>query len=150
MTSVFARTSPQVPSPFKGKSRWSDHRNPVRVTMQYRTSVGGLNPVWKAGRMRGLSVGGILIDIPEALPVSSTVELVMDCTGLYHGKPMVHVVHDRVGPAERRPGRRIAHPHPRVPRCPHVRNAFAANGKNTGSSVVPALAHNHAIACDPR
>jgi hypothetical protein len=48
--------------------------------MEYRTSAGGLNPVWKAG---------ILIDIPEALPVGSTVELVMDWTGLYHGKPMV-------------------------------------------------------------
>src|ERR1035438_3044815 len=113
MTSVFARTSPQAPSPFKGKSRRSDHRYAVRLNMQYRTSAGGLNPVWKAGRMHDLSVGGILIDIPEALPVSSTVELVMDCTGLYHGKPMVHVVHDRVGPAERRPGRRIAHPQDR-------------------------------------
>ena len=90
MTSVFARTSPQAPSPFKGKSRRSDHRYAVRLNMQYRTSAGGLNPVWKAGRMHDLSVGGILIDIPEALPVSSTVELVMDCTGLYHGKPMVH------------------------------------------------------------
>ena len=82
MTSVFARASPQAPSPFKGRSRRSDHRYPVPVNMEYRTSAGGLNPVWKAG---------ILIDIPEALPVGSTVELVMDWTGLYHGKPMVRL-----------------------------------------------------------
>jgi hypothetical protein len=63
----------------------------MRVNMPYRTSAGGLNPVWEAGGMRDLSVGGILIDIPEALPVGSTVELVMDWTGLYHGKPMVRL-----------------------------------------------------------
>jgi hypothetical protein len=40
-----------------------------------------LNPVWKAGRTRDLSVDGILVDIPEALPVGSAAELVMDRTG---------------------------------------------------------------------
>ena len=60
--------------------------------MQYRTSDGDLKSAWKAGRTLDMSVGGILIDIPPAIPVGATLELAIDWTGLYHGKPLVRLV----------------------------------------------------------
>ena len=60
--------------------------------MQYRTSFGVLNSAWKCGRTLDMSVGGILIDTPEAVPVGATLELAIDWTGLYHGKPMVRLL----------------------------------------------------------
>jgi hypothetical protein len=60
--------------------------------MQYRTSGGGLTSAWKSGQTLDMSVGGILIDTPEGVPVGSMVELAIDWVGLYHGKPMVHLL----------------------------------------------------------
>ena len=57
--------------------------------MQYRISAGALNSAWKGSQTLDMSVGGILIDTPEAVPVGSTVELAIDWLGLYHGKPRV-------------------------------------------------------------
>jgi hypothetical protein len=68
--------------------------------MQYRTSLlGGLNSAWKCGRTLDMSVGGILIDTPEAVQVGATLELAIDWTGLYHGKPMVCLL--VIGPGTR-------------------------------------------------
>ena len=60
--------------------------------MQYRTSDGELKSAWKAGRTLDMSVGGILIDIPPAIAVGATLELAIDWTGLYHGKPMIRLI----------------------------------------------------------
>jgi PilZ domain len=59
--------------------------------MQYRTSGGEFTSAWKSGHTLDMSVGGILIDTPEGVPVSSMVELAIDWLGLYHGKPMVRL-----------------------------------------------------------
>jgi hypothetical protein len=37
-------------------------------------------------------VDGILMDIPEAAPVGTELELEIDWPGLYHGKPLVHLL----------------------------------------------------------
>jgi hypothetical protein len=59
--------------------------------MQYRTSRGALNSGWKCGRTLDMSAGGILIDIPQTMPIASILELAMDWPGLYHGKPTVRL-----------------------------------------------------------
>lgn len=59
--------------------------------MHYRIPGGVLHSAWKNGQTLDMSAGGLLIDAPEAAPVGSTVELVLDWPGLYHGKPMVHL-----------------------------------------------------------
>ena len=92
MTSVFARTTQQESQTFKGKSRRYTQRYAVRTTMQYRISAGARYSAWKGGQTLDMSVGGILIDTPEALPVGSTVELAIDRLGLYHGKPRVRLL----------------------------------------------------------
>jgi hypothetical protein len=92
MTSVFTRITHQGPQTFKGENRRIAKRYGMRTAMQYRTSDGELKSVWKVGHTLDMSVGGILIDIPPAIPVGATLELAIDWTGLYHGKPMVRLV----------------------------------------------------------
>ena len=96
MTSVFTRTAQQGSQTFKGKSRRNTQRYAVRTTMQYRISAGALYSAWKGGQTLDMSVGGILIDTPEALSVGSTVELAIDWLGLYHGKAKGPLARDRV------------------------------------------------------
>jgi len=74
--------------------------------MQYRISAGALYSDWKGGQTLDMSVGGILIDTPEALPVGSTVELAIDWLGLYHGKPRVRLL--VIGSVVRNDGRSSA------------------------------------------
>jgi hypothetical protein len=61
--------------------------------VQYRISGGARDSAWKCGRTLDMSVSGILIDIDaaDATPVGSALELAIDWTGLYHGKPMVRL-----------------------------------------------------------
>jgi hypothetical protein len=91
MTSPFTQTSPKESQTFKGKNRRATNRYPVRTPLQYRTSSGTLNSAWKRGRTLDMSAGGTLMEIPEAVPVGSTLELAIDWPGLYHGGPMVRL-----------------------------------------------------------
>jgi hypothetical protein len=59
--------------------------------LQYRASGSTPDSAWKRGRTLDISAGGILIDIPESMPVGSRLELVMDWPGLYHCRPMVRL-----------------------------------------------------------
>lgn len=91
MTKAFAPTAQQESQTFRGKNRRIANRYPVRTAMHYRTSGGTLGSAWKNGHTLDMSAGGLLIDTPEAVPVGSTMEVVLDWPGLYHGKPMVHL-----------------------------------------------------------
>jgi hypothetical protein len=73
------------------KNRRTTNRYAVSAPVQYRTAAPTLQSVWKGGRTRDMSAGGILIDPPAAAPVGSTLELAIDWPGLYHGKPVVRL-----------------------------------------------------------
>jgi hypothetical protein len=61
--------------PFKQKNRRAATRYALRMPLQYRLAGGTAGPAWKRGRMLDMSARGILIGIPEAAPVGSTLEL---------------------------------------------------------------------------
>ena len=90
MTSAFIRTALPESQTFKGKNRRAAQRYAVRATLQYR--VRDFNSTWKSGQTLDVSVGGILIDTSGAVPVGSTLELVIDWVGLYHGVPGVRLL----------------------------------------------------------
>ena len=89
MTPAFSRTAQSESRTLEGKSIRKAHRYPVRTTLRYRITSGELNTEWTSTQTLDMSVGGILMDTREAVPVGSTVELAIDWLGLYHGKPMV-------------------------------------------------------------
>jgi hypothetical protein len=89
MTSASILTFQRELQPFERKNRRAHPRYAFVTPLRYRAAGGALHPAWKTGRTVDMSAGGILIDIPEALPVGSRLELAMDWPGLYHGKAMV-------------------------------------------------------------
>jgi PilZ domain len=108
MTSHSTPATQQEAQTFKGKNRRATNRYPVKTLMQYRISGSELESDWQGGRTLDMSAGGILINIPEAASLDSRLELLIDWPGLYHGKPMVHLVlvgsvvrHDHRGTAIR-------------------------------------------------
>ena len=60
--------------------------------MRYRISGANLDPAWKNGRTLNISVSGMLIEIPEAVPVGAELELSIEWLRLYHGRPTVLLV----------------------------------------------------------
>jgi len=91
MNSFFTHIAHQESQPFKGKNRRTANRYTLRTPLQYRALGSAPDSAWKRGRSLDISAGGILIDIPEAMPVGSRWELVMDWPGLYHCRPMVRL-----------------------------------------------------------
>jgi hypothetical protein len=89
MTSASILTFQREPQPFERKNRRAHPRYAFVTPLRYRAAAGAMHSNWKSGRSVDMSAGGILIDIPETLPVGSRLELAMDWPGLYHGKPMV-------------------------------------------------------------
>jgi hypothetical protein len=92
MTSNAIPARQQETTPFKGKNRRAANRYPVETLLQFRISGSEVELCWRRGRTLDMSAAGIFIDVPEAAPVDSTVELVIDWLGLYHGKPMVQLL----------------------------------------------------------
>ena len=92
MTSNATPACQQEAKAFKEKNRRATNRYPVETLLQFRISGSEVESCWKRGRTLDMSAGGIFIDIPDAAPVDSTVELVIDWLGLYHGKPMVQLL----------------------------------------------------------
>ena len=91
MTSISIRQSQHESQALKGINRRASKRYAVRTLVQYRTSGGARDAAWKCGRTLDMSVSGILLDTADATPVGSVLELAIDWTGLYHGKPMVRL-----------------------------------------------------------
>ncbi|HXB72012.1 MAG TPA: PilZ domain-containing protein [Candidatus Acidoferrales bacterium] len=91
MISFFTPMAHHESQPFKGKNRRTANRYTMRTPLQYRTSGSTPQSAWKRGHTLDISAGGILIDIPEAMPVGSRLELMMDWPGLYHCRPMVRL-----------------------------------------------------------
>jgi hypothetical protein len=106
MTSVFLRTAQQESRTFKGKGRRANQRYTVRTPLQYRTAGGAIKAAWKSGETLDMSVDGIFIDAPGAAPVGTKLELEIDWPGLYHGKPMAHLL--VIGSVVRNDGRGTA------------------------------------------
>jgi PilZ domain len=91
MNSFFTHIAHQESQPFKGKNRRTSNRYALRMPLQYRTSGSTLDSAWKTGRTLDISASGVQIEIPEAMPVGSRLELVMDWPGLYHCRPVVRL-----------------------------------------------------------
>ena len=87
MTSALPRTAPQESKNLKGKNQRTANRYAVRTSLQYRVSGGRFSSTWKSGRSLDMSVSGILVDLPEAVPAGATMELAIDWLSLYHGRP---------------------------------------------------------------
>jgi len=66
--------------------RRSHRRYTLETPLRYWAANCPLKTVWKHGRALDMSVGGILIHLPEPLPIGTKLELAMDWTGLYHGR----------------------------------------------------------------
>ena len=58
----------------------------LRTALRYRHG-----SEWKDGSTLDMSAGGLLIDIPEELPVDSKLEMAIDWTGLYHDREIVRL-----------------------------------------------------------
>ena len=65
------------------KNRRANARYALNKVMEYRTV--GSDTDWRFGRAFNMSGRGILVEVPEHLPVGSSLEISMDWTGLYHG-----------------------------------------------------------------
>jgi hypothetical protein len=66
--------------------RRSYRRYTLETPLRYRAANCPLKTLWKHGRARDMSAGGILVDLPETVAIGTKLELAMDWTGLYHGR----------------------------------------------------------------
>ncbi len=92
MNSVFIRTHQQETERLKVQNRRTARRHDVKMPLQYRISEGKIASPWKCSQTIDMSVDAILIDTAKALPLGTKLELAIDWPGLYHGKPMVHLL----------------------------------------------------------
>jgi PilZ domain len=92
MTRVFNRNSLTETAPLKVKNRRGATRYDVSVPVCYRTPETNLPSGWKSGRSLDMSASGLRIEIPETVVVVGTMlELAIDWTGLYHGRPAIRL-----------------------------------------------------------
>ena len=93
MTPVCDRTCPRPREPelLKVKNRRGATRYNLSVPLRYRAPETNLPSGWKSGRTLDMSASGLSIEIPETLDAGATLELVIDWTGLYHGRPAVRL-----------------------------------------------------------
>lgn len=73
------------------KNRRGANRYDVSAPLRYRAPEAHLPSGWKSGRTLDMSATGLRIEIPETVVVGTRLELVMDWTGLYHGRPGVRL-----------------------------------------------------------
>lgn len=69
-----------------GNNRRAHARYDLRTALRYRSG-----SEWTQGVTRDMSAGGLLVEIPEELPLGSTLELGLDWTGLYHDREVVRL-----------------------------------------------------------
>ena len=72
-------------------NRRSNHRFEIKMPLRYRRSETVQQSEWTGGATLDMSASGLLIDIPERLPIGGKAQIVIDWTGLYHGRPMVRL-----------------------------------------------------------
>jgi hypothetical protein len=91
MNSVLPWTAQHETERMKMKDRRADCRRAVRMPLQYRMSGDTSCSAWKSAHTLDMSAGGVLLDIAEAVPAGSTLEVVIEWPGLYHGRSMVRL-----------------------------------------------------------
>ncbi len=67
-------------------NRRAADRYVLRMPLQYRTVA-----QWLPGHTIDISARGVLLDIPEALPAGTRLEVIMDWPGIYFGKKKVRL-----------------------------------------------------------
>jgi hypothetical protein len=66
--------------------RRSNRRYSLETALRYRAADGARHAAWKHGSVVNMSASGIFIQIADSLAVGAKWDLVMDWTGLYHGR----------------------------------------------------------------
>jgi hypothetical protein len=82
----------QWKSQTQAKNRRTANRYEIRMPLRYRPVGKVQNSAWKYGHTLNVSASGLLVKLPEATPVGSTLELAVDWPGLYFDRPMVHLL----------------------------------------------------------
>jgi hypothetical protein len=80
-----------VPRPRRQKpeERRTTSRYAIKKTMEYRVTSGRTSLNWERGWTLDMSATGLLVQIPDSLPVGATLNAKIEWSGLYHG---VHTV----------------------------------------------------------
>jgi c-di-GMP-binding flagellar brake protein YcgR len=79
MTPALRRISP---------NRRATNRYSVSLPLQYRAPDTNLPSGWKSGRLIDMSATGLRIEIPETVAEGTMLELALEWTALYHGRPV--------------------------------------------------------------
>jgi hypothetical protein len=94
------------------KNRRANARYKLNKVMEYRTV--GDDTDWRFGCALNMSGRGILIEVPERLPIGSSLEISMDWTGLSWGRENEAAAHRDSSPPGRQPHSAANH-RPQIP-----------------------------------
>jgi len=92
MNPAYLKTGRSNSQRFRPEERRSAQRFPAKWPLRYRVLPACPGGTWKHAHSVDMSVGGILIDRRERVPRGSMLELDIEWPGLYHDKPMVHLL----------------------------------------------------------